>query len=571
MWSTAKQFIKTKKFCISKNYKSYANFDNIDEIINIINDPKNNYNELICKDSNVKPYFDIESSEQFDIFNIVLTIKNVFYDLTSKRLLDNQIFVLSCNRTVNDIFKWSYHVIIDNYHFDNQQGAKDFAKYINEIHSQVDLSVYSNGYQNIRMLNCVKKGETVPFTLFNKEYSDEIFSKCLITNISEDSIALEFEQTKPTYKHINFEESELSDIIPLIEKDLECDIINLKENSDYYSFNYDHKFKCLFGEDHSQLGHFIKKNKDNNFDVFCFSKKCKGRKNTYKNVFKALTTNTLIPHKKINNIVGFPTDSTWEIDLINNGMKAVSNCENCLINPCKLHSQKNHSSLFLNKDKTVVKSCFTCGTEVVDKTNAKKLMTYFNVIVDTKENTIYQELVKELTTITFENNYKREKNTGVVYKQIKPYAYERHLNAMDFLNEIFYGDKDFISNVNNMDNLIKFMKQYDDPDFPFLKYNDDYLGFNNGVLNKITCKFTKLPPDDIIVKKYFDYKFEHSLNTPNLDKVLDYQFDNDTRDFIYACLGRMFGVNDNFGFMLYLLGFNCSTISYYFLIISNKL
>lgn len=45
-----------------------------------------------------------------------------------------------------------------------------------------------------------------------------------------------------------------------------------------------------------------------------------------------------------------------------------------------------------------------------------------------------------------------------------------------------------------------------------------------------------------------------STDTPNLDIVLDYQFDNDVKRFIYTCLGRMFGIRDSWGFMLYLLG-----------------
>ena len=110
------------------------------------------------------------------------------------------------------------------------------------------------GYQNIRMLNCVKKGETEPFTLFNREYSDEIFEKCLITNICEDSIALEFGVIDIENKSIAFEIEELSDIIPLIEKDLGTKIINLNQTSDYFTFNYDHNFKCLLNGSHTRLG-----------------------------------------------------------------------------------------------------------------------------------------------------------------------------------------------------------------------------------------------------------------------------------------------------------------------------
>jgi phage/plasmid-associated DNA primase len=169
------------------------------------------------------------------------------------------------------------------------------------------------------------------------------------------------------------------------------------------------------------------------------------------------------------------------------------------------------------------------------------------------ETTFYQQLVKEMLDVCAEKKYKREKNTGIVYQQVKPYAYERYKIPTDFLNEIFYDDRDFKSHVANMDNLVKFMKQYDDSSFPFLEYNKEYIGFKNGVLNIETCEFNEFP-EGITARKYIDQDFTYSMDTPLMDNVLDYQFEPEVRDFIYACLGRMFGIRDNFGFMLYLLG-----------------
>jgi phage/plasmid-associated DNA primase len=100
------------------------------------------------------------------------------------------------------------------------------------------------------------------------------------------------------------------------------------------------------------------------------------------------------------------------------------------------------------------------------------------------------------------------------------------------------------------------MKQYDDLDFGFLHYNKDFIGFNNGVFNIVSCEFLSLDlvPSDLVVSKYFDLEFTFSIDTPLFDQVLHYQFDHDVSDFIYMCLGRLFGIRDNFGFMLYLLG-----------------
>ena len=266
----------------------------------------------------------------------------------------------------------------------------------------------------------------------------------------------------------------------------------------------------------------------------------------------------LVSYKKANALLDRPEDTVWELVKYDKGTKAVPNCRQCLIDPTKQHTHDNHSALFINNDKSVIKSCFSCGSEVMSKSDSKKVINVFNVIMNVAnhENSVYQELVKDLLKTAIENNYRREKNTGIVYKQVKPYAYVKYLEPMDFLNEIFLGDLDFKSNVNNMDNMIKFMKQYNDPDFPFLEYDKEYIGFKNGIYNYVDCEFTHENDNlsNVVVKKYIDQEFTGTMDTPLLDKVLDYQFDPEVRDFLYTCIGRMFKIRDNFEFFIFLLG-----------------
>jgi hypothetical protein len=264
-------------------------------------------------------------------------------------------------------------------------------------------------------------------------------------------------------------------------------------------------------------------------------------------------------HAKINRVCSVPKKVTWCLEKNERGIKAVPDCKQCLVNPCKEHAIQNHSALFVNNDQTVVKTCFSCGSVVLEKREAMKILNVFNVIMDTQdhETTVYKQLMKEVLEVGRESCYKREKGTGVVYKRVKPYAYVRYMEPMDFLNDVFYGDDDFKSHVQNMDNLVKFMKQYDDPDFPFMKFDEQHIGFRNGILNKGTVEFTNendIVSNEIVVKKYIDQDFLYSVDTPLLDSVLDYQFTPEVRDFIYMCLGRMFGIHDDYGFMLYLLG-----------------
>lgn len=185
-------------------------------------------------------------------------------------------------------------------------------------------------------------------------------------------------------------------------------------------------------------------------------------------------------------------------------------------------------------------------------------MQYLGVIVETQENTVYKELINDLLSIANNSGFARQKKTGIVFKKITDYAYTYYSTPEDFLNEIFVDDDTFMSNVNNMDNLIKFMKMYDNSKFPFMKYNKNCIGFKNGVFNTVNCEFTDSIEDlenGNTVRKYIDLNFDSdNFNTPLMDSVLDYQFSIDVREFIYGCLGRMFGIRDNYGFMLYLLG-----------------
>lgn len=265
------------------------------------------------------------------------------------------------------------------------------------------------------------------------------------------------------------------------------------------------------------------------------------------------SSKSLVTYKKANKLLKLPENTEWDIQTTDIGKKLIPQCLQCVVDPTKEHSHHEHSSIFINEKSTVVKTCYSDGSEVLEKKDAKKLLGCFKILIDTVENTMYQDLVEDLLDIGEENNYKRGKKTGVVYKKVKDYAYIKDSDPEDFLNEHFRHDVNFMRNVKNMDNLVKFMKQYDNDRFPFLYKNKEYIGFSNGVLNKITLEF-ETNPGNIVVDKYIDNEFTFSLDTPLMDKVLDYQFSPEVREFIYSLLGRMFGIRDNFGVMLYLLG-----------------
>ncbi|KAI9326606.1 hypothetical protein DFJ73DRAFT_766709 [Zopfochytrium polystomum] len=160
--------------------------------------------------------------------------------------------------------------------------------------------------------------------------------------------------------------------------------------------------------------------------------------------------------------------------------------------------------------------------------------------------------------------------TGAVYKRKRAFAYELFIEKPEkFLNTILRGNPMWLSNAYNIQKLSLYMTKYDDHNFPYLETDEAWYGFKNGIYNIETCEFVEIPEgcDDVeeeyiceeklgekVVRKYFDINFRKTLNTENFDKVLKYQFNDEVVEFIYAMIGRMFGIRDKWDVMLYLLG-----------------
>jgi len=261
----------------------------------------------------------------------------------------------------------------------------------------------------------------------------------------------------------------------------------------------------------------------------------------------------LVVYRRLNRLFNFPDNIEWNVSRAsNNNVCVAPQCDRCL------YAVDNHndSHLLIKTDNSIMKICRNCSeANSLDRGISNKILVELKIITETQENNMYQSLVKEILQSNEFGDWKyvRERDTGVIYIKIKSYAYVKHMEPKIFLNDIFRGNDDFISHPNNIDNLVKFLKEYDHEDFPFINYNKEYIGFSNGVLNLVNCQFTE-NPEGIIVKTYFDKEFTYSTETPLLDQILHYQFDDEVTKFIYACLGRLFSQQDNFGFMLYLMG-----------------
>jgi hypothetical protein len=155
---------------------------------------------------------------------------------------------------------------------------------------------------------------------------------------------------------------------------------------------------------------------------------------------------------------------------------------------------------------------------------------------------IIRDLVNEFFEYCVANGYRCERRTGNIYKKVKPYAYEYNMTSKDFLNEIFLHSRRFHSNPNTMDLLTNYLRRYDSKVCKFLKFNKEWIGFSNGILNVRTCDFISdydYNNDNIVVSKYINKQFTYSIETPLVNKILDDQLNNEDKEYILYYFGSM--------------------------------
>lgn len=174
-------------------------------------------------------------------------------------------------------------------------------------------------------------------------------------------------------------------------------------------------------------------------------------------------------------------------------------------------------------------------------------------------NNVFQEYISKLIDVSSSLNLKRVQGTGLVMTPLNGlhYVYVKYKEPRDFVLHVFnhhplphlitYFNEHLISKI------IKFIKQFDNPLFPFIKIDKRLIGFKNGVLDKTSLQFFN-DIHDVVVDKYIDNDFLFHTDTPLLDTILDHYFNPDVRDFIYALLGRTFHCRDNWNVMPFFLG-----------------
>lgn len=243
-------------------------------------------------------------------------------------------------------------------------------------------------------------------------------------------------------------------------------------------------------------------------------------------------------------------------------------CHNktCLINKDE-HDIVDLSYIYFSKYTANI-ICLGCHkTKELSKQKLKTLCNLFtsNVKSSAKEKddvpSDYDELRECLVQAAREHNFK--KVAGFIYRPLAdcPCAFEVYKDYEAFINEYLASHPLMKKNIRRFDELMKYLTKIDEPDFPFLVRNRNVISFTNGILfinERSFIEYANYNPDErIVARHHINQNFHHSMDTPQFDAMLEYQFEKDVCRFMYFMIGKMFfkvREKENYSIMPYLYG-----------------
>ena len=301
---------------IDNSYKyCSAGFNNIDEFINFIKpiDKKYYIFEYIFENKKCIPYFDYEyelskkptEKELTDnLININKLIKKIFEEIFNIKLDSKNIIITSSHGFKSkDIFKVSYHVIINGYYLNTNFDCEYIYDKLKETDKNFDGSVYSTD----RMMRCVLSAKNwddqrILMPVDNSKITIKDLEKYLITSIKDDYVKLKCpliikkQVNKKKYDKIvnkQQEENEIgTQIETIVKKNFHEDSYFIKsvlkyENINFYEFNYSNRNdECFTGNKHDKIGFYCYLDGHANILLKCFSQNCKNCKKIIGNLYE---------------------------------------------------------------------------------------------------------------------------------------------------------------------------------------------------------------------------------------------------------------------------------------------
>ncbi|ATZ80867.1 putative helicase [Bodo saltans virus] len=305
-----------------------AGFDLFSEFIDFIKPLSNKFYifEYVFENKKCTPYFDYEyyidkklSDEELNekLSSLIKLIKNKFNEIFNKKITNENIKILSSHGQKNDSYKISFHIIITEFYFDNNEDCKYICNILYDNDNNFDKCVYSHDRMMRTALSYkdFKDNRQMIAINHNHEHIDinlKDIKKYLITNVKDnyeklsvpikvkrEVIKQTFNNHKDTIKHninIKQENNEIGyKLEAIIKEKFHDDVYFLKSVTKYddiifYSFNYTNRNQsCFTCNKHEQIGFYCYIDNMNNIILKCFSEKCKESKFIIGNINETMT------------------------------------------------------------------------------------------------------------------------------------------------------------------------------------------------------------------------------------------------------------------------------------------
>ena len=239
----------------------------------------------------------------------------------------------------------------------------------------------------------------------------------------------------------------------------------------------------------------------------------------------------------INNIAG--CNLVWDVipSPDNKVYTLIPHTNLCTVEDCHVHSESKHSRFVVTK-RHVVAKCFSHSTDrEVDGVVSKRLREF----LFPESSDAFEDFMQDLFKLCVDGYMGRMNGHVCKVRKEQPWIYDRVESYEDFINTNFSGSSIFVKNPRRFSDVLKYMETIDNPRFPFLKKEADYIGFDNCVLNIVTFDVSTEWKLSTVPRHSMHQRFSwDNLETPLFDGLLQYQLGNgDVYRYFLGLLGRL--------------------------------
>ncbi len=265
------------------------------------------------------------------------------------------------------------------------------------------------------------------------------------------------------------------------------------------------------------------------------------------------------------------TAYAWDVETEEDDitLKLTPHTRNCLVVD-HVHSEELHSCLFVNYN-SVQAFCFSHGCrEHMNSVIVRKLIALRKLNQEggekPKQFTPQEILWTQIRQHASQNRL--QKTDGFIWKPRDghPYWFEPWLTYKEYLNKLFESSREFNQHPRRFKEMVSYLNDYDNTDFPDVRVSAKHVAFKNGVFDLETLEFYHLHdainfvPVNTVCRHFFnfDYTDESKRETPYFDQIVKHQLPGmDVYNMLLVMIGRLqfkIGEFDSWGVMPFILG-----------------